>query len=56
MGDPAKAMATQLANIETRTGKTLKELAAIITFERNAWGNATGDVVQAADVAAARGK
>lgn len=32
------------------------ELAAIITFERNAWGNATGDVVQAADVAAARGK
>ncbi len=32
------------------------ELAAIITYERNAWGNATGDVVQAADVAAARGK
>ena len=30
------------------------ELAAIITFERNAWGNATGDVVQPADVAAAR--
>lgn len=30
------------------------ELAAIITYERNAWGNATGDVVQAADVAAAR--
>ena len=32
------------------------ELAAIITYERNAWGNATGDVVQAAAVAAARGK
>jgi hypothetical protein len=31
MGDPAKAMATQLANIETRTGKTLAQLAAIIT-------------------------
>lgn len=30
------------------------ELAAIITYERNAWGNATGDVVQPADVAAAR--
>lgn len=28
----------------------LKELAAIITYERNAWGNNTGDVVQAADV------
>jgi cytochrome c oxidase subunit 2 len=30
------------------------ELAAIVTYERNAWGNATGDVVQPADVAAAR--
>ena len=27
MGDPAKAMASQLANIETRTGKTLTQLA-----------------------------
>lgn len=32
------------------------ELAAIITYERNAWGNATGDAVQPADIAAARGK
>jgi len=32
------------------------ELAAIVTYERNAWGNATGDLVQPADVAAARGK
>lgn len=32
------------------------ELAAIITYERNAWGNATGDLVQPADVAAARAK
>ncbi len=28
----------------------LKDLAAIITYERNAWGNNTGDVVQAAAV------
>lgn len=31
-------------------------IAAIVTFERNAFGNQTGDVVQAADVAAVRGK
>jgi cytochrome c oxidase subunit 2 len=30
------------------------EIAAIITYERNAWGNDTGDVVQPADVKAAR--
>ena len=30
------------------------EMAAIITFERNAWGNNTSDVVQASDVAAVR--
>jgi cytochrome c oxidase subunit 2 len=30
------------------------DLAAIITYERNAWGNDTGDVVQPADVRAAR--
>ena len=30
------------------------ELAAIITYERNAWGNDVGDEVQPADVAAAR--
>lgn len=28
----------------------LKDLAAIITYERNAWGNDTGDAVQAAQV------
>ena len=27
-----------------------KELAAVITYERNAWGNDTGDVVQASDL------
>lgn len=30
---------------------TPKEMAAVITFERNAWGNSTGDLVQPADVA-----
>jgi len=30
------------------------ELAAIITYERNAWGNETGDLVQPRDVKAAR--
>ncbi|GAA3544018.1 hypothetical protein GCM10022394_25060 [Zobellella aerophila] len=32
----------------------LKELAAVITYERNAWGNDTGDLVQPGDIAAAR--
>jgi len=30
------------------------DLAAVITYERNAWGNDTGDIVQPADVKAAR--
>jgi len=34
---------------------TLKELAAVVTYERNAWGNNTGDAVQTADVKAAAG-
>ncbi len=29
---------------------TAQEIAAVITYERNAWGNDTGDEVQAADV------
>ncbi len=29
---------------------SLKEIAAVVTFERNAWGNNTGDLVQASDV------
>lgn len=29
---------------------SLKEMAAVITYERNAWGNDTGELVQAADV------
>jgi cytochrome c oxidase subunit 2 len=30
------------------------EIAAIVTYERNAWDNNTGDIVQPADVKAAR--
>lgn len=30
------------------------DLAALVTYERNAWGNDTGDVVQPADIKAAR--
>ncbi|GEA09735.1 hypothetical protein KUL49_01100 [Alteromonas sp. KUL49] len=29
---------------------SLKEIAAVVTYERNAWGNNTGDAVQAKDV------
>ncbi len=31
-----------------------RELAAVITYERNAWGNATGDVIQPKTIYAAR--
>jgi hypothetical protein len=34
MGDPDKAVATQLANIEKRTGKSLAELTAIVQQSR----------------------
>ncbi|PKG72791.1 cytochrome c oxidase subunit II [Shewanella sp. Choline-02u-19] len=32
---------------------TATEIAAVVTFERNAWGNNSGDTVQAADVSSA---
>lgn len=32
---------------------SLKQIAAVVTYERNAWGNDTGDVVQSSDVKAA---
>jgi cytochrome c oxidase subunit 2 len=32
------------------------DLAAVITYERNAWGNSTGDIVLPADIKAAKGK
>jgi len=35
---------------------SLKEIAAVVTYERNAWGNDTGDLVQSADVKAASGE
>lgn len=35
---------------------SLKEISAVITFERNAWGNDTGDLVQSSDVKAASGE
>lgn len=42
--------------VMTAWGKTLNdlEIAAVITYERNAWGNDLGDVVQPADVKSAR--
>jgi cytochrome c oxidase subunit 2 len=30
------------------------DLAAVITYTRNAWGNKTGEAIQPADVAAGR--
>ncbi len=43
-------------NAMTPFGGTLndEQLAAVITYERNAWGNDTGDVVQPAQIKAAR--
>ncbi len=32
---------------------TMSEIAAVVTYERNAWGNDTGDLVQAKDINAA---
>lgn len=29
---------------------TMSEIAAVVTYERNAWGNSTGDMVQAKDI------
>ena len=34
---------------------SLKEIAAVVTYERNAWGNDTGETVQASDVNARAG-
>ncbi|WP_419571168.1 cytochrome c oxidase subunit II [Rheinheimera sp.] len=44
-GSAMQAFAKQLS---------LQEIAAVITYERNAWDNNTGDVVQAADIAKAQ--
>ncbi len=34
---------------------SMKQIAAVVTYERNAWGNDTGDIIQASDVKAAAG-
>jgi cytochrome c oxidase subunit 2 len=44
-GTAMQAFASQLSDTD---------LAAIITYERNAWGNATGDTIQPADIMAVR--
>lgn len=32
---------------------SIKQLAAVITYKRNAWGNDTGDVIQPSQIQAA---
>ena len=44
-GTAMKPFGTQLSDIE---------LAGVVTYQRNAFGNATGDVVQPAMISAAR--
>ncbi|WP_082865175.1 MULTISPECIES: cytochrome c oxidase subunit II [unclassified Oleiphilus] len=59
-GDPAKHLEVVIKGVSGTAmaawGAQLNDLevAAIVTYERNAWGNNTGDVVQPADVKAAR--
>jgi len=59
-GDVAKHLAVVLQGVSGTSmpgfGAQLNDvdLAAIITYERNAWGNNAGDTVQPADVKAAR--
>ncbi|NAW65727.1 cytochrome c oxidase subunit II [Photobacterium halotolerans] len=59
--DPAKKLEHISIVVHGRNGTamqafgpqlSLKELASVITYERNAWGNNTGDMVQAAEVQA----
>jgi len=42
---------TAMASFAKQLSK--KELAAVITYERNAWGNNTGDIVQPSQIDAA---
>jgi cytochrome c oxidase subunit II len=46
-GKPGTAMASFARLTDT-------EIAAVITFERNSWGNKTGDAIQPAEIKAAR--
>lgn len=59
--DPARKLEHLSVVVHGRSGTamqafgpqlSLKELAAVITYERNAWGNNTGETVQAAEVQA----
>ncbi|MCW8329539.1 cytochrome c oxidase subunit II [Photobacterium sp. SDRW27] len=59
--DPAKKLEHISVVVHGRSGTamqafgpqlSLKELAAVVTYERNAWGNNTGDTVQAAEIQA----
>lgn len=43
-GSPGTSMASFAKQL------TMSEIAAVVTYERNAWGNNTGDMVQAKDV------
>ncbi|WP_411266871.1 cytochrome c oxidase subunit II [Colwellia sp. C1TZA3] len=59
---PASAHIDIVVNGKAGTGMqaygkqlSLKEIAAVVTYERNAWGNNTGEAVQAADVKAVSG-
>lgn len=56
--DPAEHINIVLngKNLMPAFGEQLNDadIAAVVTFERNAWGNNTGDVVQPADIKAAR--
>ena len=45
-GKPGTAMQSYVKQL------SLKEIAAVVTYERNAWGNNTGEMVQASDVKA----
>ena len=47
-GKPGTAMAAYAAQLGNA------DLAAVITYERNAWGNDTGDMLQPSDIKAAR--
>ncbi|GAB55367.1 probable cytochrome c oxidase subunit 2 [Glaciecola punicea ACAM 611] len=43
-GSPGTSMASFAKQL------TMSEIAAVVTYERNAWGNDTGDIVQAKDI------
>ncbi|HHH46489.1 MAG TPA: cytochrome c oxidase subunit II [Thiotrichales bacterium] len=54
LGDHIRLVLDGKGNMPAWASLNDLELAAVITYERNAWGNDTGDVVQPADIRAAR--